>query len=176
MRKTSARILIVFILLILMACAHPISKGMRATLDPGVSISGLFVSPDNYVGKRVMLGGVIVETRNFTEKSEIEVVQKAVDSSGRVSGSDATLGRFIFRKRGYLESEIYSKGREIIGAGKVVGSQLGKIGDREYQFPVVEVEELHLKEVYPKSPYYYDPYYPFYYPSSRYFHGYPYFY
>jgi outer membrane lipoprotein len=164
-----------------MACAHPISKGMRETLDPQVSMSGLFESSDSYVGKRVMLGGTIVETRNFPEKSEIEVVQKELDSTGRVSRKDATMGRFIFRQWGYLESEIYSKGRDVIGAGKVVGSQLGKIGDREYQFPVVEAEELHLKEVYPQSPYYYDPYYPyyydpFYYPSQRYFYRRPYFY
>ncbi len=164
-----------------MACAHPISKGMRATLDPQVSMSGLFASPDNYAGKRVMLGGTIVETRNFPGKSEIEVVQKEIDSSGRVSGSDTTLGRFLFRRQGYLESEIYAKGREVIGAGKLVGSQLGKIGDREYRFPVIEVEELHLKETYPQYPYYYDPYYPnyyypYYYPLRRHYHRYPYYY
>jgi outer membrane lipoprotein len=163
MGKTPARILISFILLAIMACAHPISKGMRETLDPGISTGGLFASTDQYVGKRVMLGGSIVETRNFPAKSEIEVVQKEVDSSGRVSSNDATLGRFIFRRQGYLESEIYAKGREVIGVGKVVGNQTGKIGDREYLFPVVEVEELHLMEVYREVPYYYDPFYPYYY-------------
>lgn len=182
MEKIPVKILIPFILLTIVACAHPVSQGMRATLDPGISVSGLFESPDNYVGKRVMLGGVVVETRNFPEKSEIEVVQKEIDSSGRVSANDATFGRFIFRQRGYLESEIYAKGREVIGVGKVVGSQLGKIGDREYLFPVVEVEELHLIKNYPQSPYYYnDPFYPyyfdpFYYPLHRRYYRHPYLY
>ncbi|GJL79888.1 MAG: hypothetical protein NPINA01_28770 [Nitrospinaceae bacterium] len=136
---------------------------MRESLDPLVSASGLFESPDNYVGKKVMLGGDIVETRNFPDKSEIEVVQKEIDSTGNVSGKDSTLGRFIFLRPGYLESEIYFKGRQIIGAGRVVGSQMGKIGDREYRFPVIEAEELRLAELYNQYPYYYDPYYPSYY-------------
>lgn len=181
MGKTPARILISIALLAITACTHPISKGMRDTLDPGVSVGELFTSTDKYVDKRVMLGGSIVETRNFPAKSEIEVVQKEIDSSGRVSSNDATLGRFIFRRQGYLESEIYTKGREVIGVGKVVGTQPGKIGDREYLFPVVAVEELHLMEVYREAPYYYDPFYPyyydpFYYPLHRHHHRYPYLY
>jgi outer membrane lipoprotein len=160
------RIFIVFILLTFMGCAHPISENTRNNLDSSVSVSGLFESPDTYIGKRVMMGGNIVKTRNFPDKSEIEVVQKSLGSYGNVDTGDATLGRFIFRQRGYLESEVYAKGRDIVGAGVIVGSQTGKIGDRDYQFPVIEPEELRLLEEYPDYPYYpyyYDPFYPSYY-------------
>jgi outer membrane lipoprotein len=181
MGKVPAKFLTLSFLLAIFACAHPISQGMRETLDPGVSLPSLFTSPDVYIGKKVMLGGVIVETRNLPEKSEIELVQKEIDSSGRVSGKDTTLGRFIFRKQGYLESEIYTKGRKLIGAGQVVGSQPGKIGDRDYLFPVVEAEELHLEKDYQQTPYYNDPFYPYYYqpfyfPSNRYYYYHPYYY
>ena len=180
MRGIPFRIFASFILLTLVACVHPISKGLRETLDSQISMAGLFASPDAYVGKKVMVGGIIVETRNFPDKSEIEVVQKDIDFSGGVSAKDETVGRFIFRQRGYLESEVYSKGREIIGAGKVVGSQSGKIGDREYLFPVVEAEELHLQEPYPQYPFY-DPFYPyyfapFYHPLHHHHSRHPYFY
>lgn len=172
MRMNPAGILIPLILLTMAACVHPISKGLRETLDPEVGVSGLFESPDNYIGKRVMLGGDIVETRNFPEKSEIEVVQKSVDCQGGVSSGNETLGRFIFRRRGYLESEIYSNGREIVGAGKVVGVRMGKIGGRELRFPVVEAEELHLYETVSQYPHYYEPFYPYYHPFSRHRHLY----
>lgn len=154
---------IFFIFLTFTACTHPISENVRATLDPSVSVSGLFETPDAYIGKRVMMGGNIVKTRNFPDKSEVEVVQKTLDSYGNLESGDATIGRFIFRHRGYLESEVYSKGRNIVGAGIVVGSQSGKIGDRDYLFPVIEPEELHLVQQYPDYPYYYDPFYPYYY-------------
>ena len=65
------RYFIFFAFLTFMGCAHPISDNMRASLDPSVSTTGLFESPEVYVGKRVMLAGNIVQTRNFPEKSEI---------------------------------------------------------------------------------------------------------
>ncbi len=164
------RILIFFAFLIFMGCVHPISDQMRATLDPGVSVIGLFESPEVYVGRKVMLAGSIVQTRNFPDRSEIEVVQKAIDSYGNLDTGDATLGRFIFRHRGYLESEVYSKGRNIIGAGVVVGSQSGKIGERDYLFAVIEPEELNLFPEYPDTPYYYDPFYPYYFYGFGYGH------
>jgi outer membrane lipoprotein len=169
--RNSMRVFILFLFLTFVGCTHPISKNMRATLDPSVSVSGLFESPDAYVGKRVMMGGNIIKTRNSPDQSDIEVVQKSIDSYGNLDTGDATLGRFIFRHRGYLESEVYTKGRDVIGAGVIVGSQSGKIGDRDYLFPVIEPEELNLlrqyPDYYPYYPYYYDPFYPYYY-------GYPY--
>ena len=158
------RVFIVFIFLTFVGCTHyPISDNIRASLDPTVSVAGLFESPDAYIGKRVMMGGNIVQTRNLPDQSEIEVVQKSIDSYGNLDTGDATLGRFIFRRPGYLESEVYAKGRDIIGAGVIVGSQSGKIGDRDYQFPVIEPEEMNLIQQYRNYPYYNDPFYPYYY-------------
>ncbi len=156
------RVFIAFIFLTFVGCTHPISNNMRANLDPAVSVAGLFESPDAYIGKRVMMGGNIVETRNFPDQSEIEVVQKSIGPYGNLDTGDATRGRFIFRRPGYLESEVYAKGRDIIGAGVIVGSQSGKIGDRDYQFPVIEPEEMNLIEQYRNYPYYNDPFYPYY--------------
>lgn len=159
------RVFLVFFLLIFVGCTHPISKDLRASLDPSVSVQGLFESPDSYIGKKVLLGGNIVQTRNSPEQSDIEVVQKSIDSYGNLNTGDATLGRFIFRRRGFLEPEVYTKGRDVIGAGVIVGSQSGKIGDRDYLFPVIEPEELKLLQEYPDTPYYpyyYDPFYPYY--------------
>jgi outer membrane lipoprotein len=55
-----------------------------------------------------------------------------------------------------VESEVYAKGREVTGAGKVVGSKTGKVDDRDYRYPVIEVEELHLFER--RERFYLDPY------------------
>ena len=155
------RFLIFFAFLVVIGCTHPISDNMRATLDPSISTVGLFESPEVYVGKKVMLAGNIVQTRNFLDNTDIEVVQKGMDSYGNLNTGDATLGRFIFRHRGYLESEVYAKGRNIIGAGVVVGSQAGKIGERDYLFAVIEPEEINLLPEYPDTPYYNDPFYPY---------------
>ena len=67
----------------------------------------------------------------------------------------------MFRKQGYLEAEIFAKGRMITGGGTVVGTQSGKIGEVEYEFPVIEVEELKLWDTQDYAyPSYYGPYMP----------------
>ena len=144
--------------LVFSGCAHPVSEGFRNTVDPNLTFAQLFESPDAHRGKPVVLGGVIVETRNLPDKTEIEVVQKDLDFTGYPELGDDSGGRFIIEKPGYLEPEIFSKGRRIVGAGKVTGSRQGKVGGRDYRFPVVDASELHLLEDLNRLPYFYPPY------------------
>ena len=157
-------------LLLLVGCAHPISKGFRNQVDPALSFNQILQSPDTYVGKKVVLGGTIVKTRNLKNVTEIEVVEKDLDCFGYPNFGYESRGRFLFRKQGYLESEIFTKDRMVTGAGTVVASKSGKIGETEYEFPVIEVEELKLWDPPIQSfgfpPYAYGPYlagpFPFY--------------
>ncbi|MBI4383066.1 MAG: Slp family lipoprotein [Nitrospinae bacterium] len=163
------------LVLLCAGCAHVISERFRQEAGPALAFSEAFQSPEKYIGGKVVFGGVIVKTVNLPDRAEIEVVQKELDAYGNPSPSDASGGRFIFSKPGYLESEIYSRGREVTGAGKITGVKAGKVDDREYRFPVVEVEELHLWEK--KERYYYPPYYWDYFGPpywGRYWGSYPY--
>jgi outer membrane lipoprotein len=160
-------------LLSLTSCAHPISKGFRNQVDPALSFNQILQSPDNYVGKKVVLGGTIVETRNLKNVTEIEVVEKDLDCNGYPSSSDQSRGRFLFRKQGYLEAEIFTKGRMITGGGTVLGTQSGKIGEAEYAFPVIEIEEIKLWD---DPDYRYTPYYGPYMPGWGIYSYYPYYY
>lgn len=158
--------LLCFVLFAIMAgCAHPISEDLRKSIDPKASLPVIRQNPNQFTDKNVMFGGVIVATRNFPDKTEIEVIQKNLDSFGYPSRGDETEGRFVFVKEGFLEPEIYSKGRYVTGAGKLAGTQSGKIDNREMELPVIEVAELRLWEDYSKAPYgnysypyYYGPY------------------
>ena len=178
----------IFLLMALAACAHPISDRLRDQADPALSLTQILKAPNSYIGKKVVLGGMIVETRNREGVTEIEVVEKKLDSFGYPSFGDQSQGRFLFRKQGYLEAAIFSKGRMITGGGTLTGTQSGKIGEGEYEFPVIEVEELKLWDTptpgygYPPYPLVYGPYWgPWgptpYYPYPRRFYGpyYPYY-
>ena len=155
--------LAVLIVLFLNSCAYPISENLRREADPSAAFSEVFQHPDTYTGRKVIFGGIIVKVTNLPDKAEIEVVQKELDAYGFPDRGDATGGRFIFSKPGYVESEIYTKGREITGAGKITGSKSGKVDGRDYRYPLIEVEELHLWEkkerFYPIYPYGGSPYY-----------------
>jgi hypothetical protein len=61
-----------------------------------------------------------------------------------------------------LDPKVYAKGRGVTVGGSVVGSVRQPLGDREYTYPVIEAQELHLwpiPSVRPGYPYYYDPWY-----------------
>jgi len=156
----------------MIGCAHPISEGLRSQVNPSLNFTQILEASQDHIGQKIVLGGVIVETRNLENTTEIEVVEKKLDSFGYPSYSDQSQGRFLFRKAGYLESEIYAKGREVTGGGTFVGTQKGKIGEVTYDFPVIEVEELKLWDplyspYYGYPPYTYGPY------GGRYWGAYP---
>lgn len=175
------RIPVMIILFACMGCAHAVSEKLRSEADPGITFAMLMQSPETFIGKTVIFGGTIVETRNYEEGSEIEVMQNELDYSDYPADNDQSSGRFIFFHAGFLEPEIYANGRKVTGAGKVTGIREGKVGEQTYKFPVIEALELKLwEERYLYDPYYDYPYYwgaypywghPFY---HNYSYGYPY--
>ena len=158
---------ILFPLIGLMGCSHQVFEELRKGIDETLTFKRLLETPEEFMGKRVMFGGAIVETRALAEGTEIEVVQKEIDFTGYPEAGDESGGRFIFFKKGFLEPEIYSKGRGITGVGKLTRTQMGKVGERPYEFPVIEVEEIKLLEDIERNPYFYPPYWdPWYRPHS----------
>jgi outer membrane lipoprotein len=150
--------IILLALIGLFGCAHPLSEELRKGLDPTLNFQRLLESPEKFIGKRVMFGGVIVETRALPHGTEVEVVQKEIDFSGYPEMDNMTGGRFIFFNKEFLEPEIYSKGRGIIGVGKIKGTRISKVGERPYEFPIIEAEELKLLDKVKRNPYFYPPY------------------
>lgn len=163
------RNILFLVVLTLFGCAHPIAENLRREADPYLTFAQLFESPDSYVGAKIILGGVIVKTTNYPDRAEIELVQKEINAFGNLMDNDTSKGRFIFINTGFVEPEIYAKGREITGFGKIAGSRMGKVDDREYRYPVIEVEALHLWEKRDPYPYRFNaPYW-----NSPYYYGYP---
>jgi outer membrane lipoprotein len=89
-------------------------------------------------------GGVIVETRNLSEATELQVLAYPLNSSGRPDVSDSPTGRFIVHQPGYLESVDYRKGRQVTATGRLTEKRPGKVGEAAYTFPVLQADELVL--------------------------------
>lgn len=157
--KRQISCLAVVFLLVLngMGCVYSISEKSRQGVDTSLIFAQVFKSPDSFVGRKVMFGGSIVKVTNLPDKADIEIVQKDLDPLGFPLPGDATGGRFIFLKPGFVEPEVYSKKRDIVGVGKIVGSRMGKVDEHEYRYPVIELEEVHLMEKKERGPIF-DPY------------------
>ena len=96
--------------------------------------------------------------------------------------TDRSAGRFIAVIDGFLDPALYAEDREITVSGVVEDAVTRKIGDYDYTFPRVRVNNYLLwpprPEYDPRTyppPWYYDPWYPgypYYYPY-RYYHRHP---
>ncbi len=89
-------------------------------------------------------GGEVAQVRNHNTGSEIEVVQFALDRSGRPLKSDSSAGRFRIRVTDFIDPAIYAPGRQVTALGEFSGIEQGQVGEQPYAFPVLEAESVHL--------------------------------
>lgn len=138
-------------------CALVISKSLLEQVKPNISFEDLRKDPRAYVGETVLLAGVIVKTTNTPSGTVLEIYQTEKDREERPINLDQSGGRFLAEYRGFLDPEIYGKGKQVTVAGKVTGEKTMKLGELDYLYPYIKIEEIHLwKEKKPAS--YYDPY------------------
>lgn len=137
---------LILIMMTLLGCAHVISKEIRGKADKGVDTEAVLKDPESYKGKFIILGGVIISSRNTDEGTYLEVLERPLDSLERPEATDKSRGRFIILHEGYLDSAVYSKGREITVAGEVMGKMVRPLGEMEYPYLLIKSKELHLIE------------------------------
>ncbi len=157
------------VLFMLVGCASTISREVRSQAEASgdLSLRQVIGSPERYEGKTVIWSGTVLEAKNTAEGTLLKVLQKPADYQDKPKVTDASEGRFLALERRYLDPAIYSKGRAVTVAGKIVGKQALPQGDIEYVYPLLEVKDLQLwPETTP------DAYYA--YPHNYY--GYPFFY
>lgn len=128
----------------LSACAPAMSKKIRQEADQSLSFPLLASDPDAYKGKIVILGGVIANTTAKTGQTELEIIQKPLDSANKPETTDRSDGRFLVVADSFLDPMIYKKDRKITVAGEVVGSEVRKVNELDYRYPVIKSQELKL--------------------------------
>jgi outer membrane lipoprotein len=124
-------------------------------VDEGVTLAMVRENPDQYKGKTVLFGGVIVETEVRPQETKILILDTALDRSKRPDNVDVSDGRFIALHRGYLDPAIYAAGREITVVGEVSGKEERPLGAISYRYPVVTIDRLMLWEKRGNAVYYY---------------------
>jgi outer membrane lipoprotein len=167
------------LILLFTASCSVISKQIREESIPPIPFRTLVSNADRYIGKTVILGGFILETKNLAEETIITVLQVPLKLRDEPKSKDFSEGRFVISFKGFLDPEVYKKDRKITVAGKVVGLKDLKIYECPRLCLFIEGLEIYLWPKYEYRyyyPYYYDWYYPFYpwYPYD--YRWYPYFY
>ncbi len=129
-------------------------------------------------GTEVRWGGVIVDAMPDQQKTCFEILSKDLNKYMRPANNDTTAGRFIACKTGFHDPEVWTKGREITVTGQFQFVDTRKIGDFNYRYPVIDVENMVLWQKRPdvvvRHYGYYDPFYsPYYWGYGRAWGFYP---
>jgi outer membrane lipoprotein len=136
-------------ILTLNGCAPTFSREVLDKVDRNITFRDLQADPEQYQGKWIMLGGIIVETRNTQDGTFIEVLQTPTDRQGRPKEADASQGRYIIESPEFFDSTVYYKGKPLSVVGEVKGRKVGSLGEMQYRYPVITAKEIRLWE--PKS-------------------------
>jgi outer membrane lipoprotein len=138
---------------LLVGCSPPFPKELLEKVEKNIPFTALQKDPAKYAGKLLMIGGIIVDTKNMKEGTRIEVLQMTLDGEGRPELTDDTGGRFLVMTQQFLDGAVYHRGRLITVVGEVAAPQVLPLGEIAYLYSVITAKALHLWSPY-SGPYF----------------------
>jgi outer membrane lipoprotein len=148
--------------LALCGCSGGMSRQVRDEAVELERFAQLSENPSDYKGNTVILGGEIIETRNQPEGTTILFLQRRL-GWGRVpwKGSESE-GRFMVRFGDFRDPALYTAGRLVTVAGRVVGAETELVDQAPYSYVLLEGREIRIWRDDELDDYrdYYDSYYP----------------
>jgi len=143
MQNKSLFLIVALSLSVLAGCAGtPLFDTAQVDMDltPDLALA----APEKNLGKRVLWGGTIIDTRNLADSTQIEVLSYPLNSSFRPQFERKAQARILIIQPGFLEPESYGEGRKITVLGTLQKITSGRIGDAEYRYPVVAADKIKL--------------------------------
>jgi outer membrane lipoprotein len=105
------------------ACGSVISPPAQNLADSELSYAQLASNPEAYVGKVVIIAGIIIEAVNTPEGTRLVLLQYPTNRRGRPQTHESSGGRFLVLAPEYLETAIYRSGRAVTVAGEIRGQR-----------------------------------------------------
>ncbi|HKO30750.1 MAG TPA: Slp family lipoprotein [Nitrospiraceae bacterium] len=142
-------------LLVLSSCAESAHQVLRNAelnnvppelgkqIDSSVAFTDLRAAPGSYVGRVIMVGGVVISAKRKEDRTEIEVLQLPTEA-GAPSTTERlrSEGRFLAVREEFLDPATVPPGTLITVVGVVSGSMTRPLDDREYTYPVLDIKHL----------------------------------
>jgi len=117
---------------------------VRRETDRAIGFQGLFGDPDAYRGRTALLGGEIIEVRNFPGNTLIFVLQRPLGLRDEPAVDKKSGGRFLVIAPGFLDPAIYRAGRKVTVVGIVQGELTRRLGDLDYRYPLALIRDIHI--------------------------------
>jgi len=116
---------------------------VREQIDSTVAFADLAAAPSTYVGRTVMVSGIVLKAKRAKDRTEIEVLQLPAPSGGLPS-NDRTRseGRFLAVENKFLDPATIESGKPVTVVGEVKGGVTRSLDESEYTYPVIEITRL----------------------------------
>ncbi len=142
-------------LLLLSACAQSAHQSGLATfdkfvptelqkdIDRRISYSEIKAAPQNYTGRTVMLGGIVLNAKRLQDRTEIEILQLPLNAAlAPITNRSHSQGRFLAVQKEFLDPAILPKGTPVTVIGRVEGTTVKPLDQANYEYPVLEVKNI----------------------------------
>lgn len=134
-----------FSLICLLSACVSIPQKLQLPEDlTAVPFKQLKESTTDFIGEKARWGGVIASVKNLKNSTVIEVVNFPLGLNAKPKAKNDTLGRFKIYHPGLLDPIIYKRGLSVTAVGTISAAEAGKIGEFDYNFPVLQAEHIHL--------------------------------
>jgi outer membrane lipoprotein len=114
----------------------------REEADLSVAFPELQQDPDFYLGRTVLLAGMITKVERLDDQTELELLQRPLRREDVPIGTMPSEGRFVISHSGGLDPAIYRSGRYVTVMGQVIGSRMVRVGETEDRAPIINSELL----------------------------------
>jgi outer membrane lipoprotein len=135
-----------FVLLVLFvfcfSCAPVISNATFQKVDKKVSLKELFKTPDKFVGKTVLIGGIVIQVDS--DNNRLSMFQADLDLRLQPLENDETLGRFLVVFDNPFEKDKIKKGVKLTLVGKLEGTEKLPVHQISYNYLVLRAVEYHV--------------------------------
>ncbi len=136
-----------FFALILLAffagsCIPVISDPVYQQVDKDVSLIELFKSPGNFIGKTVLVGGVVIQVDDANNR--FLAFQTKLDVRLQPLENDETLGRFLVVFDEPIDKDKFEKGVKVTIVGSLEGTRKLPLDKTSYNYLVLKPIEYHV--------------------------------
>ncbi len=94
-------------------CASDVPLVIREPPADNPTLADAQRNPTAFVNRRVRWGGIIRSVRSVENRTEVDILAKALRSDGRPEAGVVWLGEFLASSDGFLDPAVYSAGREV---------------------------------------------------------------
>jgi len=112
-------------------------------IDTSVNFVDLKAAPADYIGRVIVLGGVVIKAKRAKDQTEIEVLQLPTEGGGPSTTERLrSEGRFLAVREEFLDPATVPPGTPITVIGVVRGSTTRPLDESEYIYPVLDIKHL----------------------------------